>query len=42
MEPLLSPGKTIICSALYEAVGELRASNEARLAELKLLELKSS
>jgi hypothetical protein len=42
MEPLLSPGNTIIFSAPYDGVGELLASKDALLAELKLLELRSS
>lgn len=42
MEPLESPGKTRAFSAPQEGEGEQRASKEALLAELKLLELRSS
>lgn len=41
-EPLESPGNTRAFSAPYDGDGEHRASNDARLAELKLLELRSS
>lgn len=42
IEPVLSPGNTIMFSAAKEVVGELLASKDALLAELKLLELRSS